>query len=489
MNGLRRSLALTFLDRYAGLFIGIVSTMILARLLTPEELGIFSVASVFVLLASILRDFGVADYLVQVKEVTPEALGSAFLLMLLVSWSLAVLLWLGAGPVADFYQEPGVAEVLHVLALNFVLIPFGAVFMALLKRAMRFEISLRIHLAQNLTHAGVAVALAWAGFGYMSLAWASLAGVVVTVLGSLWYRPRDLKPRWTLQEAPAVARFGGWASLGTISSTAANSLPELAIGRALGMAPVSYFSRATGLVRLFDHFIMWAAAPVVMPHFSRLRREGGDLAGHALEMIRFTTALAWPFFALLALLAAPLIRLLYGDQWGPAVPVAQAMALFGAAMTAAPFGSMVLKALGRPQDDGWINLVYLLLVAVALALTLEAGLVWVALGVSLAMAVRSALYVWRLQVLLGFAWRAYLAILAQSATLAGLTLAVAGALWYGLDWQGSLWWQWAGMAVAGSAGLVAWGLALRWMRHPVHLELSKLRARLPGVRTKGEPSP
>ena len=68
MTSVRRSLAITFLDKYATLAIGIVSTMILSRLLTPAEIGVFSVASIFVLLASILRDFGVADYLVQAKE-------------------------------------------------------------------------------------------------------------------------------------------------------------------------------------------------------------------------------------------------------------------------------------------------------------------------------------------------------------------------------------------------------------------------------------
>ena len=482
MTSVRRSLAITFLDKYATLAIGIVSTMVLSRLLTPEEIGVFSVASIFVLLASILRDFGVADYLVQVKEVTPEALGAAFTVMVLISWILAAALWLGAPWAAAYFSEPGVAEVLHVLALNFVLIPFGAVFMALLKRAMRFEISLRIHLAQSLTHATTAITLASLGFGYMSLAWASFAGVVVTVLGSLLYRPRGFALRPRLRGLGQVARFGGWASLGTLAGQGADNLPELAIGRGLGMAPVGYFSRAKGLIQLFDHSVMQGAGPVVMPHFSRLRREGGDLVAHTLHMTRLVTAIAWPFYALLALFAAPVVSLLYGHQWDAAVPLAQILCLFGALKVAVPYGSMVLKALDRPQDDGWINLFHLLFLGGVLFVTLPRGLEAVVWGVAIAMSVRSGLYLVRLRAVVGFSWGDYLRAVAPSLGLSVAAWAPAALLY---EWwvPTSDFWQWVAMGTAGVVGLLGWGVALRLTRHPLYGEAAQAVMRLkPGAR-------
>ncbi len=477
MTSVRRSVAITFLDKYATLAISVVSTMILSRLLTPEEIGVFSVASIFVLLASILRDFGVADYLVQVDRVTPEALGAAFTLMLFVSWMLAAILWLGAPWAAQFYHEPGVAAVLHVLAVNFLLIPFGAVFMALLKRSMRFEISLRIHLAQSLTHALVAVGLAWWGMGYMSLAWASLSGVVVTVVASLWYRPRDIPVRPRLRGMRAVAHFGGWASLGTLAGQGAASLPELAIGRSFGMAEVGYFSRANGLIQLFDHSVMNAAAPVVMPHFARLRRERGDLAEHALYMVRLVTALAWPFYALLALLAGPVIALLYGHQWDAAVPLAQVLCLYGALKAAAPYASMVLKAVNRPQDDGWINLGHLFTLVALLWFALPKGLDAVVWGVSAAMGVRSGLYLVRLQRAVGFAWGEYLRAILPSLGLTGFVLLPAWAVVWGWPGMGDLE-RWLVMAVAGFLGLSAWILGLRRLEHPIYSEMCRAWVRL-----------
>ncbi len=482
MTSVRRSLAITFLDRYAALAINIVSTIVLARLLTPAEIGVYSVAAVFVLLASILRDFGIADYLVQVKKVTPEALGAAFTLMVAVSWTLAGGIYLLAPWAAAYFSEPGVEAVLHILAINFLLTPFGAVFMALLKRAMRFEISLRIHLAQNITHAVTAIALAFLGFGYLSLAWAAVAGLVATVTASWWYRSRDLPLRPRFRGMRQVARFGGWASLGTIAGQGAESLPELAIGRAYGMAPVGYFSRANGLVQMFDYSIMNAAAPVVMPHFSRLRREGGDLAAHALHMTRLVTALAWPFYALLALFAAPVISLLFGDQWEAAVPLTQILCLFGALKVAAPYGSMVLKALNRPQDDGWINVCHLLALIGVLFVTLPRGLEAVVWGVALAMSVRSGLYLLRLRAILGFSWGDYLCAVSPSLGLAVAAWAPAALLY---EWWAptSDFWQWTAMGVAGGAGLLGWGVALRLLRHPLYGEAAQAMLRLkPGAR-------
>ncbi len=480
MTSVRRSLAITFLDKYATLAISVVSTMILARLLTPEEIGVFSIASIFVLLASILRDFGVADYLIQVDRVTPESLGAAFALMLSVSWGLAGLIWLGAPLAAQFYNEPGVAAVLHVLAINFLLIPFGAVFMTLLKRAMRFEISLRIHLAQSLTHAGVAIGLAWWGLGYMSLAWASLAGVVATVAVSLWYRPRDIPLRPRLKGIRAVARFGGWASLGTIAGQGADSLPELAIGRSFGMAEVGYFSRANGLIQLFDHSVMHGAAPVVMPHFARLRRRQGDLAAHLLYMTRLVTALAWPFYALLALLAAPVIALLYGHQWDAAVPLAQVLCLYGALKAATPYASMVLKAVNRPEDDGWINLAHLLVLITLLWFTLPLGVEAVAWGVSAAMGVRGGLYLLRLAKAVGFAWGQYFRAVLPSLGLTLLAVLPAWGVVWGWPMEEDLM-QWLIMALAGLLGTGMWLLGLWRLEHPLYQELSRAWSRLPLV--------
>lgn len=479
MSGLRRALFITFLDKYSGLLIGIVSTVILSRLLTPEEIGVFSVAAVFVFLATILREFGIGDYLVQAREVTQAGLNAAFTLMLTTSWALAAILWGISGLAADFYHEPGVEGVIRVLALSFILVPFGAVFMALLRREMKFGISYRIHLAQNVVHAGTGISLAYWGLGYMSLAWASLAGVVVTVLGATWYRPKTLRLGLAFSGVGKVMRFGGWVMISTVCGQLAGRVPELLIGKVQSMAQVGFYSRANGLIDMFDQGVMQAAAPVVMPHFSRLKREDGEIAAHFLKVVSYIVAVAWPFYVLLALMAEPVIRVFYGDQWGAAVPLAQALCAFGALKAFTPYSGMIMRSLGGARDEALVQSGFLVLLLITLAATYTHGTQAIVWGVVLAGAGRVLLWLERLKRLIGFSWRDYCAVILQGGLLAVLTLVIPLAAWLGLGHlHGS---AWLGFLVVGGSAFVSWLLALRLLQHPLHAEVLGLIGRyLPG---------
>lgn len=472
MSGLRRALFITFLDKYSGLVIGIMSTVILSRLLTPEEIGVFSVAAVFVLLATILREFGIGDYLVQAREVTQTGLNAAFTLMLASSWALAVILWGISGPAADFYREPGVEEVIRVLALSFILVPFGAVFMALLRREMKFGISYRIHLAQNIVHAGTGISLAYWGLGYMSLAWASLAGVVVTVLGATWYRPKTLRLGLAFSGMGKVVRFGGWVMISTVCGQLAGRIPELLIGKVQSIAQVGFYSRANGLIEMFDQGIMQAAAPVVMPHFSKLKREDGEIAAHFLKVVSYIIALAWPFYVLLALMAEPVIRVLYGAQWGAAVPLAQALCVFGALMAFTPYAGMIMRSLGGARDEALVQSGYFVLLLIVLAGIYPYGTQAIAWGVVLAGAGRILFLLNRLKRLIGFSWRDYCAVILQGILLAILTLAIPLASWFGLAFVHET--AWLGFLVIGGSAFFSWLLALRLIQHPLYAEVDGL---------------
>ncbi|HHJ18555.1 MAG TPA: lipopolysaccharide biosynthesis protein [Gammaproteobacteria bacterium] len=477
MNGLRRALLISFADKYSALIINIVVTVILSRLLTPEEIGVFSVAAVFVFLATIMREFGVGDYLIQAGEVTQQGLNAAFTLMLAISWSLAALLWGISGLAANFYQEPGVEDVIHVLALSFILVPFGAVFMALLRREMKFGISYRIHLAQNIVHAVTGISLAFWGFGYMSLAWASLAGVVVTVLGATWYRPKTLRLGLSFSGLGKVARFGGWVMTSTVFEQLAERTPELVIGKAQGMAPVGFYSRANGLVQMFDQMVMNAAAPVVMPHFSILKRAGGgEVAAHFIKATSYVTAMAWPFYALLALLAEPVIHVLYGNQWAAAVPLAQALCLFGAMKAFTPYPGMIMRSLGKARDEALVQAGFLLILLLTLVGTYAHGLNAIVWGVVLAGAGRTLLMLERLKCLVGFSWTDYAAAILKSGLLSSLALAIPLMLWLSLKvLHGTVW---LGLLVMGCTTLIFWVLALHLIRHPLYAEVIGLFRRV-----------
>lgn len=131
MLSIRRSLVLSFAQRNITLVIGFLSSLAIVRLLTPNEIGVFSIGAVIVSFLHIVRDMGVSNYLIQEEELSTARIRSAQAIMWITSCSIATLLGLSSYWVGDFYSEPGVALTMQVLAVGFVLLPFGAVTVAL----------------------------------------------------------------------------------------------------------------------------------------------------------------------------------------------------------------------------------------------------------------------------------------------------------------------------------------------------------------------
>ncbi len=229
----RRALALSFLATNAATLISFASAMVIARVLTPAEIGVYSVASALVAVLHQIRSFGIANYLVQEVELTHDRIRTAFGWTLVTSWTLALVVLAASFPAAAFYGDPGVASVMKVLALNFLLAPFGGIAMALLGREMRFGARAVLEISSALALAGTSIALALRGFAYMSLAWGSLAGIVVGIVVANAYRPAGLPWLPSFRDTRRVIRYGAPSMIADIIRTLRVATPRssLSAGR------------------------------------------------------------------------------------------------------------------------------------------------------------------------------------------------------------------------------------------------------------------
>lgn len=374
-SGVRTALALSFAGKYSQYALALASNIILARLLTPTEIGVFSVAAVIATLGHVMRDFGVSQYLVQAKELSAQKIRAAFSVTLMVAWLVALVLIALSGPLATFYGSPESAAVLRVVALTFFIIPFGSVTLALLRRDFRFGALYVITLVSSLVHIIVAVGLAWAGFGSMSLAWALVANVSATALFSIRYRPGRVRLLPTRHGLRDVVQFGGLISGAYLISTFSQGLPTLIIGKTLGMASVAFYSKAMVPNTLFSQFAMNAIGSVILPTFAQKVRDG-DYREPFLRSVAYLTGFTYPFFLFMVLMAFPVIRALFGPQWDAAVAPMRILSLAAALWSTATLVPNLLVAMGkaRPQFTVAVQLLPLRLggVLIASAYGLEA---------------------------------------------------------------------------------------------------------------------
>ncbi len=477
---LKSSLTYSFLDKYIGYILRFISTIIVARLLSPEEIGIYSVAFVLISIGHVLRDFGVAQYLIQQKELNEQKIRAAFATMFFIAWSLWLILFVCKSQFAQFYDEPRLNDALTVLTIIFLLAPFGSVRIALLRRDMHFKTLAKINVFSYTSLFIVTLTLCYMGYSFMSLVWGQLAGVVATILGCIvacgrryWYWP-------SLSGMKDVFKFGINITSANIAENTAEGAPDLFIGKLLNMESVGIFSRAQGCVSLFKIFVSASVWPVILPYFSMKNREDGDILPDYLKAIEIYTAFAWPFFICLMILAEPIVLLLYGSQWIASIQLVKVLSLAAVFEASFAFRNPLLVAMGHTGLNLRIQLVISGLKVFAICVGCFYGLFYAAIGLVVADFISQVYVYCGLKKVLPLnltQWYQHIrSSILLSLSLGGMSLIF---LWLAKNYH---WSDWQTISLSVLCGLGLWICHLCILKHPIytHIIAGIMRLKLKG---------
>ena len=467
----RKAFAFSFADRYVGLVVHTLSAMIIARLLSPPEIGVYSLTMVLVTFIATFRDLGAGMYLVQKKELTTSDVRDTWAEQLGLGLLFALLIASASMPVAAFYREPRMMDIMLVLALNFALTPFLGLPYAWLMRAMRFDVLASMRITAALVQAACGVGLAWQGIGPISLAWANLAATVAGATFAIAIVGRELpwKPRFA--GVRHVVSFGGRITGITFLNTIRNASPELFLGKLQGMTDTGLFSRGQGLVAMFERLIMDAVNAVALPMFANEIREGREITASFLRAVALLTALGWSFLAFLGILAFPVIRVLYGTQWDDAVDPTRWLAAAMAITVPAHICLAPLVATGEIRAVFRVALLSMLVAVMCAGAGAYLGLLPLCQLMVPAAIVSSGLWLRAAQRHVIFPWPAILRTFAGSACLAIAAAAVPLTVAMFFGWRSTDIIVTLAIAVPGSAaGLL--GVAY-FMKHPVWEEVRR----------------
>jgi O-antigen/teichoic acid export membrane protein len=472
----RKSLVFSFMDRYASLAISVGSSMVIARLLTPAEIGVYSVTMVLLMLVASVRDMGAGQYLVQEQDLTLERIRSVWAVQLGLGLGLALLVLLASYPVSLFYKEPRMRDIMLVIALNYAINPFGSLTYAWLMREMRFESVAFMRFVASLSGALVSVWLAWQGFGPISLACGSLASTAVNALVAMYFRPKSFPWMPGLREVKRVLSFGSRLTAGGLVSVLSGGSPELLLGKLQDLHAAGLYSRANGLVQMFGRLVIDAVNTVCLSWFAKQSREQDGFVEPFVKATAYVSVVGWSFCAMVVCLAQPIVRILYGAQWDASVDLARLLALAMAFTVPATLCQAALLACGAVSKVTRLTIVNACQTMVFVALGATQGMVAVGLAMVVASAV-AALYSLRVTALqLGLPLRDLLRALRLSMQVA-LLAAVGPALalaWFGLYTDERV----LPLLLGGTGSLAGLVLGVMLFKHPLQDELQAIGAKL-----------
>ncbi len=476
MSTVRKSLVLSLGQNYVSVAIQFVVSVIMARLLTPSEMGVFSVAMVIIGFAHTLRDFGVSSYVIQEKDLTTDKIRAAFALTLITAWTMALVILLASDFAASFYKEPGIRSVMRILALNFALIPFGTISVAYMHREMNFTHPAMIRVLSNLVGAITTLALAYQGFSYLSMAWGSVASTACNVALAQVWRPKNLPFFPGIKEMGSAFKFGLLSNTAMLLIDAMKGVPDMVIGRLSGMAMVGYFGRATGLGAMFEKLMMSSLWSVAVPHFALQSRKGIELKEEFLHSSRYVTAVAWPFFFNLSLLAHPVVNALYGNQWEPSVPLVRLLCI--SSLITAPFllwGSM-LTAIGQMRQNVILLAVHTPIIIILVFITTPYGLSAIGIGYVIVSIVDNVMSLIQCKITINVTAKELIKSLPRS-----LGVTIVSAIVPSIMLTITLFFPigtWIQLFLGGTGALLGWLIGLFLFQHPLRKELTMIMKKM-----------
>lgn len=317
---MRKNLVIAFTQRHLQLLVSIASVVILSRLITPEETGIFSIGVAIAALTHAIRDFGVGNFLVKEAEISDSKIQTAFTVSLLIAVTLSFVLFGISFPVADFYKSEDVAKVIWITTFGLLLSPLSTIPLALMLRNHRFVDMFKVSMASSLANAGVAILCGWLGFGAIALALGQLASsVALAITANLILRERSIY-RICLAHWQDISRFGMHMTISGVSEQMGQRASDLIVGKMVGFGPVGLLSRSGTLVTMVQDSVQSAVMPVVLTSMSSDVRKSANVLPLLLKSLCYFSAVMWPVYAVLSLFSYDAISVLFGAKWLEAAP-------------------------------------------------------------------------------------------------------------------------------------------------------------------------
>jgi lipopolysaccharide exporter len=320
-------------------------TAAMGRLLSPADFGVLAIALVFLRFGQYFAQMGVGPALVQSPTMTDRKVQTAFAMNVILSTAVALIFVAIAGLSRNLLDDASVVPVVRVMAVGMVLGGLGTTAEALLRRELRFrQLAINQLISFVVGYLLVGLTSAVLGAGVWSLVAAHLSQTALHTILNVVARPHPVRGGVDRREAVLLVSFGGRVSVIGFTEFLGTSLDTLVIGRVAGGAALGQYNRAYLLVNLPLERLMQGIQSVLFPAFSQIQGERERLARVYRSALGVAAAVLIPTATGMAVAAAPLVRVVLGDQWTLAGQVLPFLAFSAVGSLLALLGAIICEA-------------------------------------------------------------------------------------------------------------------------------------------------
>lgn len=370
----RSGMVWTFAQQFGNQLVGFGISLVLARILMPEEFGLIGMIAVFISVGQTLVQSGLTQSLIRTTDITNADYSTVFYYNLFASIFIYAVVYIGAPYISAFYDQPILTNLTRLYCLVFIINGFSSVQNARFTREMNFKIQTLISLPATLIGGAVGLLLALLDYGVWSLVWSQLAVSGISSFSFWMYS--DWRPGLIFSRKLFKKHFGFGFKLTAsgLLDTLFNNAYLIIIGKFFPLAQVGFYTRAATMQQLPVKNLSSALDKVTFPLFSKIQDDNVRLKGIYSRLMKIVLIIIAPTMVLLAVLAEPLFRFLFTEKWLPAVPYFQILSVIGILYPINAYNLNVLKVKGRSDLFLKLEIIKKIIITLVIIVTIPFGI-------------------------------------------------------------------------------------------------------------------
>lgn len=340
------SLVYKFIERLSVKGLGLVISIVLARMLAPEDFGQIAIMSVFINLSQVIVEGGFTTALIQRKDVTERDYSTVFFINL----GLAVLCFLSlqlAAPWISLYYAQDITKPLQVYAMTVFFCAFNALQLARMQKRMQFRRIMVCSLAATILSGAVGISAAYCDLGLWALIIYNMTNSVVVCVTAAFAEKWLPKFEFSLSRAKILFSYGWKMFVSAILSSLYSDVRSLVIGKKFSGNDLAYYNRGQQFPQVISHTLDSAIQSVMFPTMAAVQDEKKKLAAMLRSAETMGAYVIMPMMFGLAAVSEAVVRLLLTDKWLPCVPYMQWLCIANAAVPIISSNLIAIKASGR----------------------------------------------------------------------------------------------------------------------------------------------
>lgn len=314
-------------EKYSGLVIGLVVSMVLARMLEPREYGIVAIATVLISFLQMFCTLGIGPAIIQHKDLTKNELDSIFTFSISIGSIFAILFFCSSWSIASFYDNEQLITVCQILSLQLLFASANMVPSALMARDKKFKDIAKRTLSLQILTGIISVFAAFRGAGVYSL----LISPVLTGIGIFAWNRRYYKVNidWKFNLTPIkrIFAFSSYQFLFNFVNYFSRNLDKLIIGRWMSAEALGIYEKSYRLMQLPLQNITGVINPVMQPVLRDISDNKQNLGEQYAKIVKLVATLSFPSGIILSGMSYECINFFYGENWNAAIPVFSILAL------------------------------------------------------------------------------------------------------------------------------------------------------------------